>query len=123
MGGQNVVPSGPQPSAQDLNNAYSDLLDDLNEAYWAAGTLEVKDQLYGAIEAVSDVISALDAADLQTRDARYASLVANVTNVNKQLGKLQQDINMMISRINTAAAIVSDVAKVVSVAAKVIPIL
>jgi hypothetical protein len=60
----------PQPSAQDLNNVYSDLLDDLSDAYWAAGTLQVKDQLYGVIEAVTDVISALDAADLQTRDAR-----------------------------------------------------
>ena len=122
MGGQNVVPTGPQPSAQELNNAYSDLLDDLNEAYWAAGTLEVKDQLYGMIEAVTDVISALDSADLQSRDVSYASLVAKVSNVNKQLNVLQQNINTMISRINTAAAIVSDVAKVLSVAAKVISV-
>lgn len=120
MGAQNAVPAGPQPTAQDLNNAYSDLLDDLNDAYWAASTLEVKDQLYGAIEAVSNLITQLDATDLTSRDASYAALVANVTNVNKQLDALQKDINTMISRINTAAAIVSNVARVLTVAAKVL---
>src|ERR1700730_10822783 len=120
MGGQNIVPAGPRPTAHDLNNAYSDLLDDLNEAYWAASSLEVKDQLYGVIEVVNDVITQLDSTDLESRDAAYAALAAKVTNVNKQLDVLQKQINTIISRINTAATIVSDVAKVLSVAAKVI---
>jgi hypothetical protein len=124
MGTQNPVPAGPRPTAQDLqdlNDAYSDLLDHLNDAYWAASSLEAKDQLYGAIEATSDLVTQLEAADLTSRDSKYLTLVANVTNVNKQLETLQGKINSLISRINTSAAIVSDVAKVLALAGKLIP--
>jgi len=119
MSGQNLAPTG-QPTTQDLSNAYSDLLDDLNEAYWAASSIDVKDRLYGMIEAISDIISALDKADFESRDATYASLAAKVTDINKQLAKLQTQIGSMISRINTAAAIVSDVAKALTLAEKII---
>src|SRR5487761_1726872 len=112
MGAKNVVPAGPQPTAQDLSNAYSALLGDVNDAYWAASNLEVKDQLYGIIEAVTSLITQLVATDLASRDAAYAALVAQVAAVNKKLDALQQQINSMINRINTAATIVSDVAKV-----------
>jgi|SRR5579872_4851225 len=111
-----------QPSAQDLNDAYSQLLGDLNEAYWAAGTMAVKDQIKGIMDEVSDVIAELDAADLATRNAAYDGLSARVAAVNNQLQILQKQINGIISRINTAASIVSDITKVVSVAAEVFPI-
>lgn len=121
MGAQNVVPAGPQPTAQDLINAYSDLLGDLNEAYWAASSLDVKDKLYAIIEIVTSLITQLVATDLASRNAAYAALVAQVAAVNKKLDALQQQINSMISRINTAATIVSDIAKVLSVVARVFP--
>jgi len=121
MGAQNVVPDGPPPAAQDLSNAYSALLRDLNDAYWVASSLEVKDQLYGIIEVVTSLITQLVATDLASRDAAYAALVAQVATVNTKLDALQKQINSMISRINTAATIVSDIAKVLAVAARVIP--
>jgi hypothetical protein len=121
MGAQNVAPAGPQPAKQDLINAYSDLLGDLNDAYWAASSLDVKDQLYGIIEVVTSLVTQLVATDLASRDAAYAALVAQVSSTNKKLDALQQQINSMISRINTATTIVSDVAKVLAVAAKVLP--
>ena len=113
------VGQGSLPPSQALNDAYSELLDDLNEAYWAAGTLDTKDQIMGAIEIVTNVVSALDAADLATRDAAYTALQNQVTAVNNQLQTLQKQINNIISRINTAASIVSDISKVVSAAAAV----
>jgi hypothetical protein len=45
----------------------------------------------------------------------------DVGSVSKQLQTLQEQINKIISRINTAAAIVIDIAKVVSVAAQLFP--
>ncbi len=110
-----------QPSAQDLNKAYSDLYDDLNEAFWAAGTLEAKDQIKGFMDEVSEVITALDSADLATRDATFDQLNAQVSTVNKQLQTLQQQINGIISRISTATAIISGITKVVSLAAQAFP--
>ncbi len=109
------------PTAQDLNDAYSELLDDLNEAYWAAGDMGTKDTLYGYIEAVSGIITQLDSADLASRDPAYTTLVANVSQINTQLGILQQQINTLIARINTAATVISDIAKVLAVAAQLFP--
>jgi peptidoglycan hydrolase CwlO-like protein len=106
-----------QTYSQALNDAYSQLLDDLNEAYWAASTMDAKDQIMGAIEVVTDVITALDATDLTTRNAEYTALQAQVKSVNDQLQTLQKQINAIISRINTAASIVSDITKAVSAAA------
>jgi septal ring factor EnvC (AmiA/AmiB activator) len=109
-----------QPTAQDLNDAYSALLDDLNDAYWAANSMEAKDQLYGFIELITCLITQLDAADLASRDDQYAALVKQVAAVNKQLDNLQAQINSLISRINTSANIVSDVAKAISIAGSVL---
>jgi hypothetical protein len=107
--------------AQDLNNAYSALLGDLKEAYWAADSMDVKDQLYGVIEIVTNLITQLVATDLETRDAAYEALLAQVGTVNKELKTLQEQISSLINRISTAATIVSDIAKVLSVAATAFP--
>lgn len=109
----------PISPSQQLNDAYSKLLDDLNDAFWAANTLEAKDQIKGFSEIVTDVITTLDATDLSTRDAQFAAAQTQVTSVNKQLQTLQQQINGIISKINTATAIVSDVTQAISLAAKV----
>jgi hypothetical protein len=121
MGIQNVVPGNPQVSKQPLNNAYAALLQDLNDAYWAANTMDVKDQLYGYIEIVSSAVTQLDATDISSRDVAYAALVANIKDVNNKLGTLQQQINTIISRISTAANIISDIANVLSVTAQLFP--
>lgn len=119
MAGPNAAPGGPQYTKQDLHNAYAAVLGDLNDAYWAASDLNTKDRIYGNIEAVSNILTQLDAADIQARDAQYSALVQQVSTVNKSLSDLQQQINTLITRISTAATIASDIAKVVTVAAKV----
>lgn len=121
MGQLNAMPGAPQYTKQDLDDAYSVLLNDLNDAYWAAGDLTAKDQIYGLIEALNAMLTELDAADLESRDAAYAALLQQVTVVNKGLQSLQKQIDSIIKKINTAAAIISDVTKVLTIAAKVLP--
>ena|ERR1022692_2232810 len=116
--GQAATPL-PPASKQDLNDAYADLLDHLNEAYWAAGTREAKERIKRMIDAVTDAVTALDAADLTARDAAYTALNTKVVAVNGQLQTLQKEINGIVSKINAAKAIVEDITKVISVAAKV----
>ena len=111
----------PSPSKQDLNDAYSDLLDDLNEAYWAAASLDAKDQIKGVIDIVTDALTALDAADLTVRDAAYAALSNQVASVNGQLEALQAKINGIINRINVATSVITDITNVVSLAAELFP--
>lgn len=110
------------PEQQNLSNSYSTLLGDLNQAYWAADSLDEKDQLYSIIEVVTNLITQLNAADLATRDAAYNALKSQVATVNKQLTDLQGKINQLINRISTAAAIISDITQVLTFAAQVFPV-
>lgn len=121
MGGSTSAPAEPNFSKQDLQTSYACLLNDLNEAYWAAGDLNAKDQIYGCIEAITKILVALDAADLESRDAAYTTLSQEVADVNKRLEGLKEQIDHLISRINTIGTIVADITKVLTVAAKVMP--
>lgn len=107
---------------QNLSDAYSVLLGDLNQAYWAADSLDEKDRLYAIIEVVTNLRTQLVAADFATRNAAYDALKAQVGSVNNELKTLQSQIKELINRISTAAAIVSDIAQVLSVAARVFPV-
>jgi peptidoglycan hydrolase CwlO-like protein len=112
----------PAPaSSLTLNEVFAELLDDLNRAYWAASTLAAKDQIKGVLEIVADAITTIDATDLSTKNAAYAALGTEVVSVNKQLQKLQAEIDGLISDIKTATAVVSDITQAVSVAAKMFP--
>jgi chromosome segregation ATPase len=121
MGGPDVASAAPAYTKDDLKSAYSSLLKDLNDAYWAAADLTAKDQIYANIETVTSVLSQLNAADLQARNSQYTALSQQVATVNKALTELQQQINTIISRISTAATIASDITKVLDIATKVIP--
>jgi hypothetical protein len=111
--------AGPGPSPQDLNDAYSELLNDLNAAFFAAADPNDKADLNDLIDMVTDVITGLNAADFSTRDAAFNALGAQVKTANTKLQTLQTQVNGIISKINTAATIVSDITKVAALAAKV----
>ena len=121
MATSNATPAGAQSPQQELEDAYSSLLNSLNEAYWAAGDLNAKDKIYGQSEAVSNLLTQLDAADLEVRDGNYAAISAQVTAVNKGLQSLQNQISTIINRINTASTVAGDVAKVLTAAGNVFP--
>lgn len=121
MGSVTAVTPATVYSQQNLNDAYSQLLFDLNNAYWAAADMATKDQIYGYVEVVTNLITQLNAADLTARDATYTSLSQQVTTVNGQLKTLQQQISKIISRISTVTTILSDITKAIAVAAQFFP--
>ena len=117
----NTGPAG-QPSAQDLNDAYSQLLNDLQSAFFAAAAPRDKAEINLLIHAVTDVITHLVGVDLAKRDAAFTALSNQVTTVNQRLETVQQQVDGIVSRINSAATIIADITKVVSLAAKVFPV-
>ena len=119
--GTNPASAG-QPSAQDLDDAYSELLNHLQAAFFAAATPADKAQINSLIHAVTDVITHLVGADLAKRDAAFTALSNQVTTVNTQLQTVQKQIDGIISRISSAATIIADITKVVSLAAQVFPV-
>jgi hypothetical protein len=121
MGLVTAVPPAVVYSQQDLNDAYSQLLFDLNNAYWAAADMNTKDQIYGYVEVVTNLITQLNAADLTIRDEAYTSISQQVTTVNGQLKTLQQQISTIINRISTVTTILSDITKALTIAAQFFP--
>jgi hypothetical protein len=119
MGAVAPVPAAIVYNQQDLNDAYSQLLFDLSNAFWAAADMATKDQLYGYVEVVTNLITQLNATDLTTRDETYTKASQQITTVNGQLKTLQGQISTIISRISTVSTIVSDIAKVLTVASQV----
>jgi sulfur transfer protein SufE len=111
--------AGPGPSPQDLNDAYSELLNDLNAAFFAAADPNDKAELNDLIVMVTDVITGLNAADFSTRDAAFNALGAQVKTVNSRLQTLQAQVNRIIGIISTAAKVVAAINEVVNLAAKV----
>ena len=116
--GPNPVAQNP---AQDLDQAYTDLLDALNDGFWAASTIEAKDKIKGVMDAVTDAIQDLDSADLTARNQQFTVLGTQLKTVNTQLQALQTQISNLVSRINTATSIISGITKVVTLVGQIFP--
>ncbi len=103
---------------QDVQDAYSDLYDALNDAYWAASTIEGKDLLHGLAEAVYDIDSQLNVADVKSRDDEFKQLTTSVGIVNAKLQTLQTEIDGIVHNISVATSVVNATVKVLSAAAE-----
>jgi hypothetical protein len=109
-------------SQEQLHDAYSDLYDALNQAYWVASTIEDKDSIHDMAEAVYGIISDLNAADIKSRNDDYQALTKSVTTVNTRLKDLQTEIASIIHKVDVATQVVSATAKVLSLASEFIAI-
>ena len=105
-------------SQQELHDAYSDLYDAINQAYWVASTIEDKDRIHDMAESVYDIISDLNAADIKSRNADYTTLTKSVTAVNARLQLLQTDINSIIHKVDVATQVVNAATKAMSLASQ-----
>src|SRR5690349_1462458 len=103
---------------QDLRDAYFDLYNALNDAYWAASTIEDKDLIHGLAEAAFEIMSDLNAADIKSRNDEYANLTKTVTVVNAKLQTLQDQINSIIHNIGVATSVANAASKVLTFASQ-----
>jgi septation ring formation regulator EzrA len=105
---------------QQLNNYYSDLLDDLKSAYSTSDDA-TKDRLEPSIDGVINIISQINAVDITSRDRQYSELKVQVFSVNKNLKDLQKEIDQIRESVSIASKIISGISTVVSAAEKVFP--
>ena len=96
---------------QDVHDVFGELYKSLTDAYWVASTIVDKDRIRGMADAVFEIVTALNQADLKARTEDYARLKETVTAVNSKLSALQGDIDNIIHNVGIATGLVQGIGK------------
>lgn len=102
-------------SQQDLHDALGGLAQELDDAYWAASTIEGKDMIRGAASAVSDCLVQLDVDDIKTRTAEYLKLKEDLNSATEKLGQIKDAIDGIVHKVDTAKSVVNGIGKAVEI--------
>lgn len=108
----------PQPTVAELRQAFQELFDALNEAFWVVSTIEDKDRIHGLGEAVYRILCEIERADLAARTEAYLAVKAKVDEATRRLGKLKKKLDDIIHAMDTAAAVTRAIDKALDVAAR-----
>ena len=96
---------------------YQALYDSLGRAYWEASDIQSKDRIQGAREAIYDIITDLDEAQLDANTALFLAVEPKIQQTCATLQKIQSDIDGITKNITTASKVVDAIGKVLSIAA------
>jgi hypothetical protein len=97
--------------------AYKDLYDILGRAYWEASDIDAKDRIQGARDAIYDILTDLNIAQLKANTALFLALVPKIKHTNQALDKIKDDISSITRNITTAASVMGAITRVLSIAA------
>lgn len=106
------------PTQQEVHDVFGELYSSLTNACWVASTIVDKDRLRGAADAVFDILTALNGADIKSRTEEFTDLKARVAAVNKKLAVLQSEIDTIIHNVTVATSVVQAISKGLDFAAK-----
>src|SRR5262245_12029579 len=95
--------------------AYRALYDVLGRAYWEASDINAKDTIQGARDAIYDILTDLNIAQLQANTALFLALIPRVRQTNVALSKIKSDIAGITKNINTASSVIASIAKMLSI--------
>ena len=94
---------------------YKALYDTLGRAYWEASDINAKDTIQGARDAIYDILTDLNIAQLQANTALYLAVMPKIRQTNAALNKIKDQIAQITKNINTASSVVAAVAKVIGI--------
>lgn len=112
------APLDPQ-ALTDYIAALEQLHDLLDDAFWAASTMEAKDVFHGLSQAIFDILTPLEAGAIESATPQYVALKADVDAVNTKLQSVQGQVNDWIHKIDLANQVVGAMAQGIALAAKV----
>jgi archaellum component FlaC len=108
------TPIPPALNNPDIGTLYQDVYDALGRAYWDATDLHSKDLVHGAMEAIGDIITAIDEEDLAHNTELFNELKPKIDGVNTALSQIKDQINQITKNIATASTVIAAVSKVLS---------
>ena len=86
----------------------------LNDAYWAASTIDAKDIILGCMRHVSDLRDIMLLQDLTKRNTAFKEAEEQIAVGNKRLEKLKEDIDNLINKIDAITKVVTTIGKILS---------
>jgi hypothetical protein len=108
------TPTSPVLQNPDPGATYKAAYDALGEAYWDATDINSKDLVYGAQQAIGDILAAINQQQLTTNTALFIQLTPKIQATNATLTQIQTSITAITKNINTAATVISAISKVLS---------
>jgi len=108
--------AAPSPILQnpDPGATYQAAYDALGRAYWDASDVHSKDLIYGAQQAIGDILTAINQQQLTANTALFVQLTPKIKAINTALAAIQEQITTITKNIDTAATVISAVTKVLS---------
>lgn len=103
-----------------LNTTFGDLYTQLKNAYWAASTIEAKDQISGALDVTRDVIDTLNQLQLDDDNADLTSLKGALGTATKDLADLQRKVDGIVHNVAIATTAIDGITTALTIAGKVI---
>ena len=110
------------PSQDDLSalqKLFYTLYNSLKDAYWAASTVESKDQIHGAEDLVNQVLDTLDREDLESDNAAMADLTKTLKDSIKDLSDLQNKLDVIVHNVAIANTAIQAINDALTAAAKI----
>lgn len=113
------IPTTPPSLANpDTIVTYKALYDTLGRAYWEASDINAKDTIQGVRDAIYDIITDLNIAQLKANTALYLAVMPKIRHTNAALGKIKDDISSITKNINTAATVMASITKLLAIIGK-----
>jgi len=98
----------------DAAAAYQNVYDALGRAYWEASDINSKDLVYGAQEAIGEILTALDEQDLANNTNLFIQLRPKIAAVNASLQTIEAQISTITKNIGTASTVIAVINKALS---------
>lgn len=98
----------------DVAASYQRVYDLLTRVYWEASEVKSKDLIYGVQQAVGEIITDLDEAEIAKLTEQFVTLRPKIETTNTALAQIKEEINQITKNISTAASVVSAITKVLS---------
>lgn len=107
---------GLPPALQnpDPTDAYKELYDSLDDAYWYASDLSSKDLVHGVETEVGGILDAIVQQQLASNTAVFTALGAKIQATNEGLKKIQANIDKITQNIELTGKLLAAISKVLS---------
>ena len=111
-----------QNQIAELQKVFYALYNRLKDAYWAASTIEAKDQIQGARDLVNAILDTLDRADLLSDNAAMANFTQSLKATVSDLGDLQKQLDHIVHNVTVATQAIDAISEAFSVAGEIVPL-
>lgn len=104
-------------SISDAVQTLQELLENLDNAYWEAASMERKDLFYDLISAVNNELSELAKLSIQDHDLEYEPVTSEFRVAKGKLSNLRKLLDECVLRSSTSAKLETVIGDVVAMAA------